>query len=99
MAVLNSFKSRRSISRGRDCTACPFHRWPCSVGRPRFTGILGGEEGKDCFFLRCLRSQGAVESSFLTAITTSLAFLAQGRAAKGGLDLGFLCLIPERTKT
>lgn len=65
MAVL----SRRSISRGHDCTAHPFHQCPFSVSRSKFTGTLGAKEKKDRFFLHCLSSQGPAESSFLTAIT------------------------------
>lgn len=98
MAVVNSFTSRRSISKGHDSTARPFHHCPFSVSMSKFTGILGAKEKKDCFLLRCFSSQGPAESSFLTTITAPLAFLAQGCAVRRGLEFGFSCLFLEEQK-
>jgi len=61
----------------------------------QFMGILGAKEGKNYFFLRCLCLQGPVESSFLTAITSALAFLTRRSTVRLGPGFGFFCLFIE----
>lgn len=62
MAVLNSSKSRRSMSGGRDSTACLFHHWPFSVGRSKFTGILGSKEGKNWLWFAASARRGLLKA-------------------------------------
>lgn len=58
-----------------------------------------GEQGREeLVVIHCLCSQGPVESSLLTAITTALSFLAQGCAVRRGLDFGFSCLFLKEQK-